>query len=68
MGKYLYTLKHTVFINLKLSCARRITLLICGIQKNSTDELTCKGEIETQVGQMGYQGGQEMRDELGDWG
>ena len=26
-----------------------IMLLICGIQKNGTDELICKAEIETQV-------------------
>ena len=51
----------------------RILTHICGIQKNGTDELVCKAEIETQMqrkniwtprGESGEGGG---RDELGDW-
>ena len=45
----------------------RILTHICGIQKNGTNELVCKAEIETQM-----QGEIEGRgwwwwDELGDW-
>ena len=37
----------------------RILTHICGIQKNGTDELVCKAEIETQTREhtYGYQGG-----------
>ena len=47
-----------------------IILLICGIQKNDTDELIWKAEIETQMQrkdlQIPRQGGDGW-DELGDW-
>ena len=46
----------------------RITSLICGIQKNDTDELICKAEIESQMQKTNLwlprDGGW---DELGDW-
>ena len=40
-----------------------------GIQKNGTDELICKAEIESQMQKTsyGYQGGKGGWDELGDW-
>ena len=42
---------------------------ICEIQKNGTDELICKAEIESQMQKtnLGYQGGEGEWDELGDW-
>ena len=43
----------------------RILSLICGIQKNDTDELTCKAEIETDV--ENTKGGKGEWNELGDW-
>ena len=48
----------------------RILMHICGIEKNGTDELICKAEIETQMYRThiwtprGETGGW---DELGDW-
>ena len=40
-------------------------LLICRIQKNDTDELICKAEIETQMQRTNR--GEGGWDELGDW-
>ena len=55
----------------------RILTHICGIQKNGTDELVCKAEIETQMQRTnvwtprgesgGGGGGGGGWDELGDW-
>ena len=47
----------------------RIISLTCGIQKNDTDELTCKAEIETQMWRTDVwtPGAGRERDELGDW-
>ena len=44
--------------------------LICGMQKNDTDELICKTEIETQPQRMDIwiPAGKWEWDELGDWG
>ena len=46
-----------------------IISLICGIQKNDTDELICKTEIETQMQRTNIQipSGEGGWDELGDW-
>ena len=63
-------------VNQKEKNKYRILMHICGIQKNGTDELVCKAEIETQmqrtnvwtptgkagVGVVGW-----WCDELGDW-
>ena len=53
----------------------RILMHICGIQKNGTDELVCKAEIETQMQRTKVWtpredsggGGWWWGDELGDW-
>ena len=48
----------------------RIISPICGIQKNDTDELTCKTEIETQMQRTNVWIRREEGggwDELGDW-
>ena len=46
-----------------------IISLICGIQKNNTDELICKAEIKTWVQRMNLQlpKGKGEWDELRDW-
>ena len=46
-----------------------IISLICGIQKNDTDELICKTEIETQMQRTNIQipSGEGGWDELGVW-
>ena len=36
-------------VNQKEKNKHRILLLICGTEKNVTDELICKAEIETQI-------------------
>ena len=36
-------------VNQKEKNKHHILLLICGTEKNVTDELTCKAEIETQM-------------------
>ena len=43
--------------------------LIYGLQKNDTDELICKAEIETQTQRTDVQiaGEEERWDELGKW-
>ena len=47
----------------------RMISLICGIQKNGTDDLICKAEIETQMQRtnLWIPRGEGERDELGDW-
>ena len=46
-----------------------IISLICGIQKNGTDELIGKAEIESQMQRtnMVTKAGRGVWDELGDW-
>ena len=46
-----------------------IMLLICGIQKNVIDELTCKQKQNHRCTKQtyGYQRGNWWWDELGDW-
>ena len=46
-----------------------IILLICEIQKNDTDELICKAEIQTQTQRTNVwiPGGKGSWDELGNW-
>ena len=47
----------------------RVISLICGIQKNDTDEFIYKAEIESDVENkhMDTKGGSGGWDELGDW-
>ena len=47
----------------------RIISLICGLQKNGTDEPICKTEIETQMQRTNIwtPRGEKEWDELGDW-
>ena len=46
-----------------------IISLICGIQKNGTDELICKAEIQSQMQKtnLWLPGDKGGRDKLGNW-